>query len=185
MTRNTKLSGLAAFTGLLMLAASPTLAQSQYGTAPQNQPAPGSETSPTAPPVTGSTDQANPAAASNQGMTGSQGTTGTSAGTTNSAKMSASAESLSHVKDAKTTLASAQVQDSSGQQVGQVSTVHTSRHGTPTKVDITLTGSNGAQAKVISVSASKLKYDPNSNTLITNLSATDLQAMPAASSSSM
>ncbi|HEY3778314.1 MAG TPA: hypothetical protein VGL35_09665 [Rhizomicrobium sp.] len=97
----------------------------------------------------------------------------------------AATESLSNVQNAKTTLASAQVKDSSGQQVGQVRNVHTGSTGTPTKIDITLTPSNGGRAKTVSVRASELKYDQNSNTLITNLSASALQSMPTASSSSM
>ncbi|MGH6888407.1 MAG: hypothetical protein ACREHF_04295 [Rhizomicrobium sp.] len=97
----------------------------------------------------------------------------------------AATESLSSVHNAKTTLASAQVKDSSGQQVGQVSNVHTGLTGTPTKIDIKLTSSTGGRSKTVSVRASELKYDQNSNTLITNLTANALQAMPAASSSSM
>lgn len=97
----------------------------------------------------------------------------------------AATESLGNVQNAKTTLASAQVKDSSGQQVGQVSSVHTGSSGKPTKVDIMLTPSNGGHGKTVSVRASELKYDQNSNTLITNLSASALQTMPAASSSSM
>jgi hypothetical protein len=97
----------------------------------------------------------------------------------------ASTESLSRVQNAKTTLASAQVKDPSGQQIGQVRNVHTGTTGKPTKVDITLTSGNRGQTKTVSVKASELKYDQNSNTLITNLTTNELQAMPAASSSSM
>jgi hypothetical protein len=189
MTLSTK-TGLAALAGLLMLAASPVLAQQSAAPQNQTQAAPGSTAPAAGQAMPNSTaapaDQTSPAApgASGQTMPGSAQST-TSPASNAPATMSASAESLSHVKDAKTTLASASVQDSSGQQVGQVSTVHTSKHGTATKVDITLSSAGGSQAKTISVSASKLRYDPNSNTLITDLSSTDLQAMPAASSSSM
>jgi hypothetical protein len=97
---------------------------------------------------------------------------------------SSATESLTQVQNAKTTLASAQVQDSNGRQVGQVSNVHTSGNGQPTDIDISLNSNNGGKAKTVSVSASQLRYDRNSNTLITNLSANQLDAMPAASSTS-
>lgn len=113
------------------------------------------------------------------GTMGSSSTTGSNGNMT----QGAATESLNDVQNAKTMLASAQVKDSSGQQVGQVSTVHTGNTGKPTKIDITLTSSNGSQAKTVAVKASELKYDQNNNTLITNLSTSDLEAMPSASSS--
>ncbi|HTT84782.1 MAG TPA: hypothetical protein VMF67_14995 [Rhizomicrobium sp.] len=79
-------------------------------------------------------------------------------------------------------LASAQVQDSNGQPAGQVAVVHTSHAGHPTKVDITLTSNDGGHAKTISVSASKLRYDRDNNTLIADMTLSDLQSMPAVSS---
>ncbi|HEY6578850.1 MAG TPA: hypothetical protein VIY09_05970 [Rhizomicrobium sp.] len=157
-------TGLAAFAGLAMMAALPAVAQTRDQTTPPTQ---------TYQNNTGSMQGAN-------GMNGSSQMN--SSGMTT--KASTKGESLNHVKDAKTTLASALVQDSSGQLVGQVSDVHTSRSGSPTKVDITLSSTNGGKAKTISVSASKLRYDRSDNTLITNLSASNLQAMPSASSSS-
>ncbi|HWE06684.1 MAG TPA: hypothetical protein VG274_08250 [Rhizomicrobium sp.] len=168
-------TGLAALAGLLTMAATPTLAQYQ------NQPSnPQSQTAPNS----GQATPGNPGAPAVQASPSYQNSTGSmqNPGKTTSA---ASTESLSRVSHAKTTLASAQVQDSSGQQVGQVSNVHTTRKGHATKVDITLSSSNGGQPKTISVSASKLKYDKNSNTLITDMTANDLQAMPAATSSGM
>jgi hypothetical protein len=175
-------TGLAALAGLLTMAATPTLAQYQ------NQPSnPQSQTAPNS----GQATPGNPGAPAVQASPSYQNSTGSMQNSTgsmqNSGKMTsaANAESLSRVSHAKTTLASAQVQDSSGQQVGQVSNVHTTRKGHATKVDITLSSSNGGQPKTISVSASKLKYDKNSNTLITDMTANDLQAMPAATSSGM
>ena len=120
--------------------------------------------------------QYTPPAHTYQNNTGAMQTNGT---------QGAATEPLSNVQNAKTTLASAAVKDSSGQQVGQVSNVHTGTTGKPTKIDITLTSGNGGQSKTVSVKASQLKYDQNSNTLITNLSANALQSMPAASPSSM
>jgi hypothetical protein len=98
-----------------------------------------------------------------------------------SAAMSANAgEPLTKVKDAKTTLASASVQDSSGQQIGQVATVHTTKRGTPTKIDVTLQTSSG-QSKTVAIEASKFHYDQSSNTLKTDLTASEVQSMPSAS----
>jgi hypothetical protein len=146
---------LAALAAGTILAVTPALAQSQ----PQGQ----SQYPPT------QTYQNNSGSMQTH-MTGTQG---------------AATESLSNVQNAKTTLASATVKDSSGQQIGQVRNVHTGSSGKPTKIDIMLTPSNGSQGKTVSVRATELKYDQNSNSLITNLSASALQSMPAATSSSM
>jgi hypothetical protein len=158
-------AGLAAFAGLALVSAVPAFAQMQGQNAPPSQSYQNSPTSPMNAPTYN--QQTGP---------------GQSGGAMNT---SASTESLTSVQNAKTTLASAQVQDSNGQQVGQVSTVHTSTGGKPTKIDITLNSNNGSPAKTIAVNASELRYNPNSNTLITNLSATDLQSMPAATSTGM
>ncbi|HEY5046961.1 MAG TPA: hypothetical protein VII49_02945 [Rhizomicrobium sp.] len=97
-----------------------------------------------------------------------------------SAMMKASAgEPLSKVKHAKTTLASASVQDSTGQPIGQVKDVHTTRHGTPTMIDVMLQTSGG-ESKTVAIKASKLHYDQSSNTLKTDLTSTEVQAMPKA-----
>ena len=157
-------TGLAALAGLALAAAAPAFAQMRGQSSPPSQTYQNSPSSPMNSPTYNQS--------SGTSRTGSMNT-------------SASTESLNSVRNAKTTLASAQVQDSNGQQVGQVSTVHTSTSGRPTKIDITLNSNNGSPAKTIAVNASQLRYDPNSNTLITNLSATDLQSMPAATSTGM
>jgi hypothetical protein len=172
-------AALAVLAGLAMAASAPALAQDQSQSAPaaqtyQNDP--GSAQNPNG------QNNGMYGQPSGAGRNSSMGTSqGTGAGATNT---SSNTQSLNSVQNAKTTLASAQVQDSNGQQVGQVSTVHTSTSGKPTKIDITLSSNNGNPAKTVAVNASQLRYDPNSNTLITNLTATDLQSMPAASSSS-
>ncbi len=95
--------------------------------------------------------------------------------------MSASSgEPLSQVKDAKTTLASASVKDSSGQPIGQVASIHTTKHGTPTTIDVTLQSTGGGQAKTVAIKASKLKYDQSSNTLQTDLTSSEVQSLPSA-----
>jgi hypothetical protein len=154
-------SSLAAFAGLAMAAITPALAQNQGRYTPPTQ-----------------TYQNDPNSAINAGgMNGDAADTGMMS-------TSSATEPLTQVQNAKTTLASAQVQDSNGRQVGQVSNVHTSGNGQPIKVDVTLNSNNGNRAKTVSVKATELSYDRNSNTLITNLSADQLDAMPAASSTS-
>ncbi|HEY2446426.1 MAG TPA: hypothetical protein VGI20_11885 [Rhizomicrobium sp.] len=170
--------GLATLAGLMMAAATPAFAQYQSGPS-QGQSMP----SQTSPDQSSPSKMGSPSDQSYQSNTGSMQNQGKASSSSTSS--SANAESLTRVKNAKTTLASAQVQDSSGQQVGQVSNVHTTRSGHASKVYITLSSSGGGQAKTISVSASKLKYDKSSNTLITNMTANDLQAMPAATSSGL
>ena len=168
-------TALAALTSVTLIGTIPSLAQNQQD---QSQNAPAAQSNQNSPQGDQSTpDQSGTsggqAGSSDQGMSGANATGTAGKG-----------ESLSDIQNAKTTLSSAQVQDSSGQQVGQVASVHTSHDGKPTKVDITLSSSGGGQAKTISVNADQLKYDSSNNTLITNASLNDLQAMPAASSTS-
>lgn len=97
-----------------------------------------------------------------------------------SATMSASAgEPVTKVKNAKTKLASASVQDATGQPIGQVASVHTTKKGTPTTIDISLQ-STGGLAKTVAIKASKLRFDQSSNTLKTNLTSQEVQSLPAA-----
>jgi hypothetical protein len=183
------LSTTAAFAGLLMLGAT-ALAQGESGSyaAPQSgspsQPStaePGQSAQPYGP-----ADQDAPSsAANNQQMTSPSQTSSPSqmsSPSSSSSTMSASeGEPLTHVKNAKTTLASASVQDSSGQSVGQVVDVHMSKHGTPTTIDVSLQSSAGGQPKTIAIKANKLRYDQSSNTLKADLTATDMQSLPTAS----
>jgi hypothetical protein len=167
----------AALAGLAIVTAAPSFAQDQ------------SQNAPAAQTYQNNAHSGQSSAGSMQNQNGMSGPSGQMNGTNQNSSSDMTAKSantvtLSSVRNAKTTLASAQVQDSSGQQVGQVTTVHTSRSGHPTKVDVTLTSNNGGTAKTISVKASQLRYDKNNNTLVTNLTATDLQSLPAASSTS-
>jgi hypothetical protein len=87
---------------------------------------------------------------------------------------------LSAVSNAKQTLASASVKDSSGQTLGQVQKVKTSASGTPTAIDVSLT--SAPTPKVVQLKASQLRYDRSNNMLMTvGLSASEVQSMPAIS----
>ena len=181
-SRNSLLGGaaLAALAGTFLFTAS-AFAQYQSGTNSAPSASPPAAPSTTQPGST-SGQTANPTATT--GTSGQQMSSPSSTSTTSSsATMSASAgESVTKVKDAKTTLASASVQDSSGQQVGQVAVVHTSKRGTPTTLDVTLQSNGGGQAKTVAIKASKLKFDQSSNTLKADLTSSEIQALPTATS---
>jgi hypothetical protein len=179
-TRTVGGTALAVLAAGLLMSATPSLAQYQGSQPAAGAPAtaqpgsaqPGASQPGTAQP-SGTMDQTNPGSATMPAQPSSS----------NSSTISASAgEPLSKVKDAKTTLASASVQDSSGQPIGQVANVHTTKKGTATKIDVTLQSAAGGQAKTVSIKASQLHYDSSSNTLKADLTSSDVQALPAASS---
>lgn len=173
---------LGALTGGLLLAAS-ALAQDQ--TQPAAQPMPGAQPSTSQPAPGAQTGAPADQTMSQPGMSGQQGQMGSPQSTSsgNGSTISASAgQPLSKVKDAKTTLASASVQDSTGQQIGQVTTVHTTKKGTPTTVDVTLQSAGSGQAKTVAIKASKLHYDQSSNTLKADLTSSEVQQLPTATS---
>jgi|SRR5215469_7778364 len=183
-SKNSLLGGaaLAALASTLLFAGS-AIAQYQSGTgnAPPSSPSATSGAQPGA-----TTDQTNAGSATGQQQMSTTPSSPSSSSTTpasSSATMSASnGESLSKVKDAKTTLASASVQDSSGQPIGQVSAVHTSKKGTPTTIDVTLQSAGGGQAKTVAIKADKLKFDQSSNTLKSDLTSSEIQSLPTATS---
>lgn len=181
-SKTTMLTGTALLAGTMLLASSAFAQyQSQSGTpsagTPPSQPS-------TAEPAT--SPQPSMPADQNTGTTGQQGQQQMNtpqSSSQNATTMSASAgEPLSKVKDAKTTLASATVQDSSGQQIGQVANVHTTKHGTATTIDVTLQSSGGTQPKTVAIKASKLRYDESSKTLKSDLTSSELQSLPSATS---
>ncbi|MGD0191798.1 MAG: hypothetical protein ABSD74_13750 [Rhizomicrobium sp.] len=165
---------LSALTGTMLFAAT-ALAQNTPAPDPNaaSQPAtaqPGSEAQPY-----GAQDQTAPGAMTSPNATGSSRMSSPQA----NAPMTASAGMpLTQVKNAKATLATASLQDSSGQPIGQVTTVHTTKRGTPTTIDVTLTG---GQSKTVAIKASSLRYDETSNTLKTDLTSSELQSLPTAS----
>ena len=172
---NTKLSGLFVIAGAMLLSGS-ALAQTQSPTTPA--PSPGMSSQPT---TAQPGSEMQPYGANQPAMNDPSSQQQMSSPQNSSATMSASTgQPLTQVKDAKTTLASASVQDSSGQAIGQVATVHTTKRGTPTTIDVTLQSSSG-QSKTVAIKASRLQYDQSSNTLKTDLTASEVQAMPSAS----
>jgi hypothetical protein len=87
-------------------------------------------------------------------------------------------EPISEVKDPATTLASANVQDSSGQTVGQVRSISTTPDGKAGTVNVSLTTSNGI-AKLVAIGVSSLRYDSDSKTLKASLTQSEINSLPA------
>ena len=106
----------------------------------------------------------------------------TQSSTTNGmSSQTGSMQPLTQVSNPKTTLASATVQDSAGQSVGQVQSVKTTSSGKASSVKVSLTTSKGA-GKTVSIKASDLSYDPSSNMLKSTLTSTQIDSMPATQS---
>jgi hypothetical protein len=148
---------VAAFTGTLFLAGSPAFAQNgAMQTAPMQsaQPAP------------------DPMAAPQQSTATPQSTTATAPGST-------ATQPATEVSSPKTALASATVQDSSGQPVGQVQSVKTTSGGKASTVAVSVTPTTGGAAKIVSIKASRLRYDPSGNILKASLSSSEINALPA------
>jgi hypothetical protein len=85
---------------------------------------------------------------------------------------------VTEVSDPASKLASASVRDSTGQSVGQVQSVQTA-NGRARSVKVSLTTTAGG-SKVVSIRASKLRYDPNGNSLVTTLTSSQINSLPAA-----
>ena len=86
--------------------------------------------------------------------------------------------SLDTVSNPKRTLASAKVENSSGQSIGQVKRVNVGSNGKTQAVDIQVQGQNGAGTKTIRLDANDLSYDKDNNVLVTPLSADQISSMP-------
>ena len=91
------------------------------------------------------------------------------------------AQPISDVKDPTTTLASARVQDSSGQTIGHVQKVSTTADGKASIVYVSLATSGGA-GKVVSFDANGLRYDSDSKTLKASLTQSEINALPVTQS---
>lgn len=91
---------------------------------------------------------------------------------------SATARPLSRVKDPSTTLASATVNDSSGQSVGQVQSVKTSASGKAQSVAVSLSSST-TPGKIVTLQADQLTYDPTNNQLKASLTMDQINQLPA------
>jgi len=85
--------------------------------------------------------------------------------------------SLTALANPPQTLANASVETSNGQAVGAVQKVVTGTDGKAQAVDVALLG---AQSKTVSIDATQLAYDQSRNVVVAQLSADQIQALPAA-----
>lgn len=86
---------------------------------------------------------------------------------------------LTSVSDSKTKIMSAPVQDAAGNTIGTVQQVSTSPSGKAKSVDVTLT-TTGGQSKIVKIKASKLRYDSASNLLKADLTKSEIEKLPTA-----
>ena len=86
---------------------------------------------------------------------------------------------LSQVSDVNT-LNSASVQDKDGNSVGSVHKVITGAGGKPSQVQVKAGSVLGMGSKVVTIDASRIKYERDRNVLITNLTRDEIKALPAA-----
>jgi|HubBroStandDraft_1064217.scaffolds.fasta_scaffold298201_1 hypothetical protein len=84
---------------------------------------------------------------------------------------------LDSVTNPKRTLASAKVQNTNGQQIGEVKNVTVGSDGKPVSVNVSLQNTSGAP-KTVQVDANQLSYDRDNNVLITPLSQDQINALP-------
>jgi hypothetical protein len=135
------------------------------------------------------TDQLN-AQALQQAQSTDQTASSTMASNTSSAAQPASASqmtsaagvpsgtvALSAIANPPQTLANASVETSSGQAVGAVQKVVTGTDGKAQSLDVALLG---AQSKIVAIDAAQLSYDQSRNVVVAQLSADQIQALPAA-----
>ena len=85
--------------------------------------------------------------------------------------------SLTALTNSSQTLANASVETSTGQAVGAVQKVVTGSDGKAQTIDVALLG---AQSKIVSLDATQLAYDQSRNVVVAQLSADQIQALPAA-----
>ncbi len=85
--------------------------------------------------------------------------------------------SLTALTNPPQTLAKCQRRDLDGQAVGAVQKVVTGSDGKAQTVDVALLG---AQSKIVSIDATQLAYDQSRNVVVAQLSADQIQALPAA-----
>jgi|HubBroStandDraft_5_1064220.scaffolds.fasta_scaffold133393_2 hypothetical protein len=84
---------------------------------------------------------------------------------------------LSAIANPPQTLANASVETSSGQAIGAVQKVVTGTDGKAQSLDVALLG---AQSKIVAIDAAQLSYDQSRNVVVAQLSADQIQALPAA-----
>jgi hypothetical protein len=95
-----------------------------------------------------------------------------------------SAISLSKVHDAKGTLASAKVDDRSGNIIGPVKSVVTNKAGMPEAIHVDVGGWLGVGERVVSMSAKNFTYIPDRNILLTKMSKDQVKKMKPVKESS-
>ena len=96
---------------------------------------------------------------------------------TNGAGAPSGTVSLTALTNPPQTLANASVETSTGQAVGAVQKVVTGSDGKAQAVDVALLG---ARSKIVSIDAAQLAYDQSRNVVVAQLSADQIQALPAA-----
>ena len=88
-----------------------------------------------------------------------------------------SAIALNKVQNPKDTLATAKVDDPSGNIIGPVKSVMTSKTGMPTVINVDVGGWLGVGERVVSLNAKNFTYLPDRNILVTKLSKDQVKAM--------
>ena len=101
------------------------------------------------------------------------------AGDTLSAADMKSAMSLSKVKDAKDKLATAKVDDPKGNIIGPVKEVMTGKSGMATMIHVDVGGWLGVGERVVAMKASDFTFIPDRDILVTKMSKTAIQKLPA------
>jgi len=177
MTLKSTILGAAA-AAALMLAAAPGFAQTSSSPSPSSPP-PYSSSSPSSQGAPSGTDTMQQ---NQQYPSGTpSGTSGTAGSASSSATNTASTVPLSQVQNPSTALASAQVQDSAGQNVGQVQKVETGASGKVSKVDVTLSTST-ASGKTVAIPAHDLRFDQSGNILKARLTQSEIEKLQSSSS---
>jgi hypothetical protein len=95
------------------------------------------------------------------------------------ASQSTAMQPANQVNSPEAKFASAPVQDLSGQTIGQVKSVTTTSGGKASSVAVSLSSGSGS-GKVVSIKASKLRYEGNA--LKTSLTSSQIDALPATQS---
>ena len=90
---------------------------------------------------------------------------------------STAGQPVDSLPNASSALASATVQDSTGQPIGQVKSVKTSSAGTADAVTVSLTSGDNS-GKMVSIKADKLMFDPGSNVVKSTLTIQEIDQLP-------
>jgi len=93
------------------------------------------------------------------------------------APVAAGMVALTQIANPPQTLINASVETNNGQAVGAVQKVVTGSDGKAQAVDVALLG---ASSKIVSIDATQLSYDQSRNVVVAQLSADQIQALPAA-----